>query len=374
MIDDAKGSAHFERERAFLNKVLLLTSSDAHPAAAGVATRVFSGLVLAATTVAVAWMGVSGYHFLNDSVIAPVDLSVGSNQVVPTSISVNRIAADRDALNIRIQEDQEAVDVASRNAERLTALRDTLIRSIERLKALAERANGSGLTDQNLLARQAIILRREVAAQRAYVSELARSYKVGLARKSDLLHEQGELARLRLALIDVKRSWLQSEEQRGSSEPSAAASTQPVEVSPELTQQQDQLVRTEMDLAKLESEKRVRLEDLQAARAQLPRLAELEKQVQGQPLLRAARSGESGAFVPYAQVSGVKQGSTVYQCQLWGVFSCNAVGKVTELLPGEVSSPDSFGGNTRGQYLLLRLSDPLAAKAKSLRVRPDGQS
>ena len=46
------------------------------------------------------------------------------------------------------------------------------------------------------------------------------------------------------------------------------------------------------------------------------------------------------------------------------------VGRVAEVLPGEVVTQDPWGTIARGQYAILELSDHDAAKEKVLRARP----
>jgi hypothetical protein len=58
------------------------------------------------------------------------------------------------------------------------------------------------------------------------------------------------------------------------------------------------------------------------------------------------------------------------------MFACEPVGRVVELLPGEVEFPtaeitdaQTSGSPARGQYAVMQLTDPRAAEAESLRVR-----
>jgi hypothetical protein len=73
--------------------------------------------------------------------------------------------------------------------------------------------------------------------------------------------------------------------------------------------------------------------------------------------------------VPYTQIEGVRTGAPVFHCAVWGVFACRHVGKVDQLLPGEVAMQDPWGTPMRGQYALLDLFQPDAAQSKVLRVR-----
>lgn len=328
-------------------------------ASPGILPRLMSGLALASTALMVAWAGIAGYQYLTDSIVAPVDVSLANTSAGPTALSAARLSAEREQLAHVIQQNQEALDVISKSIEGLRSLQASLQKEVERLSSLGR----SGESDQRLLAQQASILRKNIAAQQAYVLELSDSEEHGLARKSDVLHELAELNRMKLAYLDLRRSRLQSVEKRGTDGAGAAES------SPELAQKQEQIVRNDIELTKLESERRVKEKELEAAKGRLPQLAELDAELQKQPLIRATRSGSTAAFAPYAQIEGLKRGASVYHCRMWGLFLCDAVGKVTEILPGEVTNSDAFGGNTRGQYVLLQLTNPEAIRARTLRAR-----
>jgi hypothetical protein len=82
------------------------------------------------------------------------------------------------------------------------------------------------------------------------------------------------------------------------------------------------------------------------------------------------------AFVPYTHVSQIKANATLYECRVFSLFACEPVGRVVELLPGEVELPPAEVANAmlpaspaRGQYAVMQLTDPRAAEAESLRVR-----
>jgi hypothetical protein len=98
--------------------------------------------------------------------------------------------------------------------------------------------------------------------------------------------------------------------------------------------------------------------------AQQTVLAELEIQ----PMFRAMRAATEIAFVPYEQLPGVRAGAHVVAC-VWRVFDCREVGRVTEVLPGEVAMQDPAGVLVRGQYVVLVLADRDASYARVLRVR-----
>jgi hypothetical protein len=49
---------------------------------------------------------------------------------------------------------------------------------------------------------------------------------------------------------------------------------------------------------------------------------------------------------------------------------CHEVGRIAEVLPGEVVTQDPWGELARGQYAILALDDASAVRERVLRVRP----
>jgi hypothetical protein len=137
-----------------------------------------------------------------------------------------------------------------------------------------------------------------------------------------------------------------------------------------MLQRQDQMVKVELELLKFQSEQRSRTALLASDERQLVILDELIAQMKSRPVFRATEGKQNVAFVPYTQIEGVGGGDAVFDCASLGIFACREVGRVIEVVPGEVAMPDPWGTPTRGQYAVLDLSDPASAQSKVLRVRP----
>jgi hypothetical protein len=137
---------------------------------------------------------------------------------------------------------------------------------------------------------------------------------------------------------------------------------------PELLTRQEQMIRVELELVHIDSEKRSKLAQRSALTERIAKIDELATELKSRPLFQAAEKSIDMAFVPYTQIDGVTRGATVYSC-VWGLFMCRPVGTVSEVVPGEVILPDPWGNPTRGQYAVLNLQDREAARAKTLRVR-----
>jgi hypothetical protein len=86
---------------------------------------------------------------------------------------------------------------------------------------------------------------------------------------------------------------------------------------------------------------------------------------------RLAISGDVAlGFVPYGNLDQVKVGQSLARCRV-GAFVCRPVGKLEELLPGEVRGASPFGSEElRGRLVRLSLSDAAAVQDRALLAGP----
>jgi hypothetical protein len=123
------------------------------------------------------------------------------------------------------------------------------------------------------------------------------------------------------------------------------------------------LVRREVDKAKLEKTNAVgrriplnkRLETLKA------RIEEQDKivaRLAQSPYLKAADHPVVLAFVPYKNLEDdVKVGTKLYRCSL-GLIACSNVGKVTAILPGEITDKHPHDDSIqRGQFVEVEVGE-----------------
>ena len=142
---------------------------------------------------------------------------------------------------------------------------------------------------------------------------------------------------------------------------------------PELMAHEEQVIRVELEVRRLLSEKRSKLAEHAALTDRVTKLDELAGQLKSRPIYQAAEKSLNVAFVPYSQIDGVESGALVYACT-WGLFFCKQVGRIAEMVPGEVLSADPWGAPARGQYAVLALWSSDAARLKTLRVRAASRS
>jgi hypothetical protein len=94
----------------------------------------------------------------------------------------------------------------------------------------------------------------------------------------------------------------------------------------------------------------------------------LIKTLESAPLVRAAASTLTLAFIPYENSRGLQEGSLVYGCALQ-VLWCRRVGRVRSVFDGEVLSKHVlFAWDARGQYMEIDVEDEEAMKLPVLHV------
>lgn len=341
---------------------------------AGVGTRFLSLVALSGVISGFAYGGSEAYHALRDSFVAPIILSPDNDLVIQSKLSLSRVTAERQTIAARMEQDRGATLAAEAAVRRLESLRTQASRALEWSRAVADGQASLGESELGRVADQKVEVERMIAKQEAYVAELQRNLAAGLIHKSDVAREENALSEMRMAALQNQRDRLQVE-----SELQKASLAQEVlrntgggtrrMATPEMMAQRDQLVRIELELLKLRAELNAKTVQARVDAEELAAADELIAQMKSRPIFRAIEASQNVAFVPYTQIEGVREGADVYRCAVWGVFGCSPVGRVAALLPGEVAMQDPWGQPARGQYLLLTLSDPAAAQAKTLRVR-----
>jgi hypothetical protein len=335
----------------------------------GPRTRImaFSSLVAFACTIA--YTAREAYRAATDSFVAPIILSPDSDVVLTNKLKVAELQVER--VRTRAQSDAIAADVEAcdRAISRLGELQAIADKGLRWTTTVNARQVSTSVADIEMLARQRGVLRVMLDKQEALVKSAEANLEAGLVAKTDYARELQTLDQLRLALLENERTAVQSKlqmQQVALAQQSLAGRDAPP--MPEMIMRQDQLVRLDLEVMRLESEKRSKLAERKVLEEKLAKLDELEAQLKSRPIFRAVEQRMEVAFVPYTQIDGVREGADVYDC-IWGLVHCKPVGKVAEVVPGEVILPDPWGNQARGQYAVLDLVDHESAKSKTLRVR-----
>lgn len=342
------------------------------------AARVLSLMALLATLYLLVEFAVASYAVMTDAFVAPLILSPDSDLVLPSKLNLARLQAERIGLVGRIEQASANMHAAEQGDHKLVALREEVRQGLAWAESVTSSSLRSGSLDLSRLGQQRQLIRDRVAEQARYVRELEGQLAAGLVRKADVMRERDALSQLRVFALQNERETLQSSSQLENSQLAARALRRragdaDAVSTPELLQHRDQLTRIEVDLLKLDAERHARASELRIAQHELEKLDALIGEVRARPIFRAIEARQNLAFVPYTQLEAIEVGGDVYECRVWGLLACRKVGTLTHIFPGELATQDPWGAVARGQYALLKLSEPEAAKAKVLRVRPAGR-
>jgi hypothetical protein len=334
-------------------------------------TRISALVALTGALCGVGYVGNTAYHVATDSFVAPIILSPDSDMVIQSKLSMSQLLAEKIRLDTKRVEIDSELQAAGAAIEQLKVLQAVATKALDWTTAITEKQSAGGARELRALGHQKRVLGKMVAHQESFVAQMKKDADVGLVTRSDYAREVQMLNQLHVASIETDRARIVSEVQMGQ-----LAMTQRALKgdganriwTPEMLMQQDQLVRVQCELFKLEAENRAKTSERRQIDSELAKLDELIGQLKQRPVFRATEANTNVAFVPYSQMESVKGGADIYEC-FWGIVSCKRVGRVAELLPGEVIVPDPWGTPARGQYAIMDLEQQQAAHSRTLRVR-----
>jgi hypothetical protein len=340
-------------------------------------SRIVSVAALFATVCGVAYLAKNIYHIATDSFVVPVVLSPDSDLVIQSTLSRAALLSERMKVTSQREQIEAELYAAEQAIDELKALQMSVGKSLDWTAVVTQSQAAADTTELEILGRQRTALTTMLAAQEAVVARAKTDLDAGLLSVSEYTREENAVVPMRVAIIENERARLLTQtamDQVLLTKRAMSAGRGPTKMTtPEMLGQQDQLVRIKCDLLKLEAERRTKTAERRRTDEELAKLDELLAQLNKRPIFRAIDASTNVAFIPYTQIDGVSTGGKVYECVL-GVFSCTEVGRVTEVLPGEVIVPDPWGSPARGQYAVIALDDQHAAQSKTLRVRPSAGS
>ncbi len=336
-------------------------------------TRLFAGLMLVAVAALLILGARTVYHVLNDSFVAPAILSPDSDIVMANKLKLSELRVE----HTRAMAECDGIDgdliAADQAIARLQSLQQSATNALAWTSHFTSRKASTNSAELAALAEQKRVIEGMLGEQRQLAKKAQSDVDSGLISRTEFAKEMQTVKQMELALLENQRAALQSAATMQETTLAQHALTRHsgALTSPEQLTREEQMIRVELDLVRLQSEKRSKAAQRGAISERLATIDELEAQLRGRPISQATSRSLDVAFVPYTQLAGVTAGAEVYSC-VWGLFFCHNVGHVAQLVPGEVILPDPWGSQARGQYAVLDLHEHEAAKAKVLRVRSEG--
>ncbi|HSO40760.1 MAG TPA: hypothetical protein VLT33_49885 [Labilithrix sp.] len=359
-----------------------MTANIAAPSApkrVGAHPRILAFLALSAVAAGITHLASDAYRALTDSWMAPITLSPDNDTVIQMNVKVNEQLVERAKLRSdveRVTQDLVGVDGA---LARLEALQQQGHEALRWAAQSTDQQLAASTASVRSLDSQHALLADMLKRQETLVEQTRRNSEAGLVAGQDYDRELQVLNQLRVGVEENERQALDLRSMgkqfglaasalRNVTEGKAAGKAQ-VGMMPDVVAGQERDVHVELELVKLQAERRNLVAQKALAIEGLTRMDDVLKQLSGRPLYRAIQASTDVAFVPYTQLKGVESGVDLMACT-WAIFACHKVGRVKEVLPGEVVAQDPWAEVSRGQYAILELDDHEAAKEKVLRARP----
>jgi len=191
---------------------------------------------------------------------------------------------------------------------------------------------------------------------------MSREFRAGLIDRSDLLSGKYQLAQITNSSLSLAERQTEYENRAAELESQAAALDGILgEKGGHSALSYDVLrIKQEYEASRLETARMI--ENRRTLQNSLERQEVRIASLLQSPYLRAVAEEANVAFVPYSNLDNVSVGSGVYSCALEMLF-CSEVGKVTEILPGEVSFKHPHREKVvRGQMVSIDLDDADSAR------------
>jgi hypothetical protein len=368
-VDDSSSPPKVEVRADGPREVVSLPALDTARPESAFSTRMSALAVLGAVVLGMGYGIYSVYTATRDAFVVPTILSPSSDAVVSTKLRLGELRVER----VRAVGELEGVEADLAGAEQALAQLTELKRTtggarhwttrITSQKARESAAELSALSDQKQ------VLANMLASQRDLTNKARKDFEAGLIARAEYARQEQYLNEMRLQVLDNGRAQFRGESvQVETSLAQQALTRSDAPQMPELVHRQEQLIRVDLEVVRLDSEKRAKNAERDALVERIAQIDEMVEQIEERPFFQALDKDLELAFVPYTQLEGITAGAEVYDC-LWGIVWCNSVGKVAERVPGEVVQSDPWGSSTRGEYVVLALTDHDAAHAKTLRIR-----
>ena len=306
--------------------------------------------------VLVGYIATSAFYFVSDSWIQPMKVSRTDERVLALESQLVEQQNIRDRIVADLAHADRYIAVQqSYQGEFAAAIRADLTgrqKSLDRARTLAKEYEGARY--------------RISKSNRAYASasqkKMAQEYAAGLIDRQDMLAGKFQVAQITSSNLTLAERQAEYEERAAELEAEAEALDAILtENGGENALSYDVLkIKQEYELSRLETTKAI--EGRIALQSALERQDAVIDGLRQSPWMRAIAEDANVAFVPYENLDNVSPGVGVYGCALEMIW-CDRVGKVTEVMPGEVTFKHPHREKIlRGQMVVIDLDDASAAE------------
>ncbi len=348
----------------------------------GLNARIISIVFLMLLAGVLTYGGYTVYRVFSDSWVAPINLSPDNDHVIKINIELTRQLTEMESMRADIDRCTDDIIATDMAIAQIKSLKTKLTSAMKWSADYQSDQSRMLKKVKKTLSKQKGLLDSLYATQADMAKESKQQLDAGLISKLEYQKEKQMVDHLKLSTSENQRSileldmvekkidveleaWRKGLEQVQSEN---SDSTMNGNIMPEVLEREEQRIHLELDLLKLEAERRALVAEKNIAEKSMKKMGAILEHIQNRPLYRAIKASTNIAFVPYSELENIQEKDAVIQCVL-SIFHCQVVGKIMEILPGEVVTQDPWGELKRGQYVILDLVSNDAIKENILRVR-----
>jgi hypothetical protein len=314
------------------------------------------GVLTIIVIVLVGYIATSAFYFVSDSWVQPMRVSKTDEHVLSLQSQLTEQENTRDRVVAELNAADRYIAVQQAyQGEFAAAIRADLTGRQAALTRARELANGYASARDR-------VRRSNQAFAAASQKKMTEEYAAGLIDRGQMLSGKFQLAQITSSNLTLAERQAEYESRAADLDAEAQA------LGAILDQKggtaalsYDVLkIKQEYELSRLETQKAI--ENREALEASLQRQEKVVEGLKQSPYLRAVAGDDNIAFVPYSNMDDVHPGAALYGCALEMLF-CHRVGKVVEVLQGEVSFKHPHREKVvRGRMIVVDLKDKSAAE------------
>jgi hypothetical protein len=311
------------------------------------------GILTIIVVVLVGYIASTAFYYVSDSWVVPMAVSPTDEKVVSLQAQLAEQQNARDRIADELQQAERAILAQQAfQTQFARAIRSDLEGRKLALSRIRELATAAAQT-------RAAIKSQNSAYANAARQRMQQEYAAGLIDRNGMLSGKFQIAQItssnlslaeRQAEFETRAAELEAQTRSLDAILSNAQGDGSPALSYEVLRIKQEFEASRLDLAKA-------IEARNTLRAALARQGKIVSALEQSAYLRAVRERASVAFIPYANLSNVEKGTSLYACKL-GMLFCYHVGEVLEVLPGEVQGKHPQRDRVlRGQLTVLKLDD-----------------
>jgi hypothetical protein len=317
----------------------------------------------------VSYLGLNLFYFFNRSWVAPTIISPTDERV----LQLNTERAQQESARDRLLAERGELLANLHDNERIVVVQRQFQEGCNRAVQADRRARAAELAKLNSLAQQYLHTKTAIETSNEAYSQLSRQRGQDLAA-AHLIdkdaqingdYQLAQIAHLNLTLdekeveLDTRTAVLRREEQALAA---ALAPRTGDQLSYDALRIRQEYQRSQLDAARARENREAIARGIAALDAAIARYDHILGTIQKSPYLRAMERNVTVAFVPYTNLPGLSRGQSLFGCRL-RVLLCAAMGKVVDILPGEVAVKHPLHNTLlRGQMVQIELEKESAAE------------